>query len=328
MKIIAFAGRKGSGKGELAKICEKYGFKTVRFAFALKELVSHLVGFTVNENEETKSKKINLQLNDEQMEYVSNETSIPFEIINKTVGSIIFHSPREMLQIIGTDLIRKYAPNWHIDKLRNLILSDTESNYCIEDMRFPNEMKMVYDLGGESWFVIRMKIDNVSNHISETSLRWKDFGDNVILNNSSLEIFKLKWDIYLRYVIINPKYNFIDEKYMFGFNDNKSLREFLCDLIHKHFIKNKITNENEIISYISKKYDIESAVLLHILDILLIHIERYFTDKILDEIDIKDLIIINDGISPFIIKKLSRKTNKRAIITDNPFIVEKIKFLL
>ena len=45
--------------------------------------------------------------------------------------------------------------------------------------RFPNEVKMINELGGDCWFIVRPKMDNVSNHESETALKWQDF-DKII----------------------------------------------------------------------------------------------------------------------------------------------------
>ena len=41
--IIAFSGRIGSGKSELAKICQNKGFEKLYFALPLKQLVANLI---------------------------------------------------------------------------------------------------------------------------------------------------------------------------------------------------------------------------------------------------------------------------------------------
>ena len=47
--IIGFAGRKSSGKTELAKVAEKNGFKIVSFATPLKRLISDMLSISVEE---------------------------------------------------------------------------------------------------------------------------------------------------------------------------------------------------------------------------------------------------------------------------------------
>jgi hypothetical protein len=64
-----------------------------------------------------------------------------------------------MLQFIGTDYIRKYNKDWHVNKIREMI--DENTNYVIDDVRFPNEKKLIEDLGGDCWFVTRTTLENV-----------------------------------------------------------------------------------------------------------------------------------------------------------------------
>ena len=54
-KIIGFGGRIGSGKSELAKICQDAGFKKLYFALPLKQLVSNLINVKLVEINELKN---------------------------------------------------------------------------------------------------------------------------------------------------------------------------------------------------------------------------------------------------------------------------------
>ena len=47
-KLIGLAGRKESGKSELASICNKYGYETLSFATPLKTLIANLLGHESN----------------------------------------------------------------------------------------------------------------------------------------------------------------------------------------------------------------------------------------------------------------------------------------
>ena len=107
-----------------------------------------------------------------------------------TRSKVKFKTVRQLLQFIGTDLIRKYNTNWHVNRIRKMI--DKNKNYVFDDVRFKNELNLVKELGGECWFIIRPIINNVSNHESETSLTWRDFGNKIIINNShSLKIMMI-----------------------------------------------------------------------------------------------------------------------------------------
>ena len=68
--------------------------------------------------------------------------------------------------------------------------------YVIDDVRFLNEKEMIEKMGGVCWYVIRPTMYNVSNHISEISLEWRQF-DNVIVNNHSLNYLKYHWELFM-----------------------------------------------------------------------------------------------------------------------------------
>lgn len=195
-KIIAFSGRLGSGKTELARICEKMGYIRLPFALPLKTLVAHIIGVDVSEINDLKNVQREYNLGAGEIEYISQETDIPIDIIREKIESQHFTTVRQLLQYIGTDIIRAFNNNWHIEKTRDIILSHPENNYVIDDLRFPNEKKMVEDLGGDTWFIVRPKLDNVSHHLSEEALKWQDFDYHLIPNDESLETFTTRWQFF------------------------------------------------------------------------------------------------------------------------------------
>jgi hypothetical protein len=100
-----------------------------------------------------------------------------------------------MLQFIGTDLIRKYNTDWHVNRIREMI--DRNKNYVIDDVRFKNEKALVEELGGDCWFVIRTTLENISNHESETSITWNDCWNKIIINDSTLSNLLFKWETFI-----------------------------------------------------------------------------------------------------------------------------------
>ena len=192
--LIAFGGRMRSGKGELANICAKYGYKKLYFALPLKELCADILDISIEALNDAKNQNIDigLTIGEDICSIIHDETDIPLDFIREKCLGKELNNVRDMVQFIGTDLIRSYDPDWHVKRLKEMI-HDGE-DYVFEDLRFPNEKRMIEELGGDCWFVVRPTIDNVSNHISETSLKWHDCYNKIIINDSTLPYLLFKWD--------------------------------------------------------------------------------------------------------------------------------------
>lgn len=195
--IIGFCGRMRSGKTELAKICERYGYQKLYFALPLKQLCASLIDVSVEELNRLKNDnvEISLQLGNNICTILSKETEIPLEEVEKVCYGKTMNTVREMLQFIGTDLIRKYNMDWHVNRIRQMINKDM--NYVIDDVRFPNEKALIEELGGDCWFITRTTLGNVSNHESETSITWNDCWNKIIINDSTLPILQFKWETFM-----------------------------------------------------------------------------------------------------------------------------------
>ena len=196
-KIIAFCGRMRSGKSELAKICEQHGYEKLYFALPLKQLCAEILNVSIEELNKAKADNtdINLYIDNGLCETLSQKTEIPIEEVKNTCYGKTINTVREMLQFIGTDLIRTYNTDWHVNKIRAMI--DKDKDYVIDDVRFPNEKKMIEELGGECWFIIRPTFNNISNHESETSIKWNDCWNRIIINDSTLPILLFKWETFI-----------------------------------------------------------------------------------------------------------------------------------
>ena len=105
--IIALAGRKKSGKSELAKIAELNGFQRVSFAEPLKELVSLMLGESVDFVNQNKTKVVNFIFSDESSILLSRFSGLPKEEIQTLTEGKSCKTIRNMLQFIGSDVIRK-----------------------------------------------------------------------------------------------------------------------------------------------------------------------------------------------------------------------------
>jgi hypothetical protein len=195
--VIGFAGRCRSGKTILSEVCEKYGYQRLSFALPLKQLCADILDISIDELNRAKNENIPIEITigKDVCEILSEETNIPIETTTEICDGKYLHTVRDMLQFIGTDYIRKYNSDWHVNRIREMI--EDNVNYVIDDVRFPNEKRMIEELGGDCWFVTRTTLDNVSNHESETSITWKDCMNKVIVNNSTLNELLFKWEIFM-----------------------------------------------------------------------------------------------------------------------------------
>jgi hypothetical protein len=196
-KIISFSGRKESGKSALADICVQYGYERVSFAIPLKNLICELQDYE-NIDVLNNHKNISLEkpMNDDMLIQLSEITEIPIEFCKEHIKSLNNSSTgRDWLQVIGTDLIRKYDENWHVR--HTLSLLDKEKKYVFDDVRFPNELDALRKLKSVNWFVIRPKTDNVSNHISERALNMNFFHSHIIINDNNLDYIQGRMKEYL-----------------------------------------------------------------------------------------------------------------------------------
>lgn len=194
-KVIGFAGRIGSGKSELASICVSKGYKRLYFALPLKQLTADLIGVGLDEINGLKNVIKDYSFGDREYGLIADRTSIPFEKVKSVLSAYKLTTVRQILQVIGTDLIREYNIDWHVNELRKMVSDD--GNYVFDDVRFPNELAMIREIGGICWFVVRPKLDNVSNHISETAIRQQDCGNFIIVNDGGLDKFMRNWERFM-----------------------------------------------------------------------------------------------------------------------------------
>lgn len=172
--IIAFAGRKQSGKTTAAKYVEEKYIKKIlgtdtpineelqglceiyNFADPIKKLCMDLFGLTYAQcygTDEDKNEDL-LDLN--------------FPNIAGTEPVVLPLTPRVLLQKLGTDVFRKIKHDIWSSALLKQIQQENKDLALIADCRFPNEVVAIKDAGG-----IVIKLDrNVhdSMHESETAL--------------------------------------------------------------------------------------------------------------------------------------------------------------
>jgi len=173
--IIGLGYQARAGKDTVAAhLVNKYNFVQESFAFPLKEYIGRQIcGF-----------------NEKQLYGAWKETLDPEW--GKT--------PRQMLQLIGTDALRKVVHDdfWVIPMKRKLKEHiRNERHVVISDVRFLNEIKLIKSLDGKVIKIDRYNPDKISGfekHSSETELDYYDGWDDVIENNDTLEELYMKVD--------------------------------------------------------------------------------------------------------------------------------------
>lgn len=98
------------------------------------------------------------------------------------------YTVRNLLQDVGNAFRDSITPDFWVNimigKIAAINKNGSIDTILIPDVRYPNEFRMIKDLGGEVWRVERPNI-KVMNHISETALDDYTF-DKVIENNGTI----------------------------------------------------------------------------------------------------------------------------------------------
>ena len=134
--IVGISGFISSGKGTVAtQLTEKYGFRKDSFAASLKDACAVMFDWPRDmlEGETAESREWREQVD----EWWATKLGIP----NLT--------PRLALQLIGTDALRNnFSDAMWFTTLENRIRKNPSQNVVISDVRFPNEIKFIQDMGG------------------------------------------------------------------------------------------------------------------------------------------------------------------------------------
>jgi hypothetical protein len=190
-RVLALAGKKGSGKDTLAELL-KPSFQRASFADPLYLEVQIAFGLEDQEllrNRETK------ELPTPRMA-LSKCNDVDFIEVCQALGmeDTVPNSPRKILQIWGTEYRQvKNGPNYWSDKLVAFLADNPEIDYCIPDMRFPHEYTALLDYSLDSSIedevqfdcvkIVRdVEDDSTSGHVSENALAGFDIFEVEVRN--------------------------------------------------------------------------------------------------------------------------------------------------
>lgn len=185
MSVIGLIGAKSSGKSEVARcLVESHGFERLRFADGLKNMLKAL-GLT--------DAQVDGDLKEEPSELLCG------------------HSPRWAMQSLGTEWGRKLIGDniWVAFTQRQImdrLCANPQANIVVDDVRFPNEVIMLHQLGAQVWRVRRPTVEPVysrwdtflaqtglSHKIHPSELYWRVLAaDHEIVNDACLLELKTK----------------------------------------------------------------------------------------------------------------------------------------
>jgi len=196
MEIVALAGKARSGKDTAASVLIDNGFNKLSFADELKRITAKVAGHDLEEyytDKKDESYEVPLVLTSDFFDSLTTEISFSFPVpyasfvaitnlAGKTVGS-----HRELLQFVGTDVGRDLIdPEIWTTVFANK--AEELGRVVTPDARFPNERKLVNQLGGTNILIKRPDNEIVENsHSSENSLGEEGEYDFIINNNGTIE---------------------------------------------------------------------------------------------------------------------------------------------
>ncbi len=138
-KALCFAGAAGSGKDYVVgKLFNEVTDEKILFAGPMKEAVSDAIFKLfphVIKDAYPEESFSNRNLTETQFENIKNDPNIKFEL---SPGNKF--NCREILQLLGTEVIRGFSANFHIKLTAKKILQSDKQLFFITDARFSNEL--------------------------------------------------------------------------------------------------------------------------------------------------------------------------------------------
>lgn len=213
--IISLSGTKRSGKSTAAKILTgEFNFTEIALADPLRYICSKVFNIPVETflSDELKEKAFEypVSLNSDYLGHieaiVENEWGYN---INEAAHIRFSHhegqtfaNPRQILQYVGTELIRGEIDDNIFLELADRRINGIEGNVVVSDVRFELEQLWAKKRGALMVLIKRPTLDlPKDSHVSENQLNDETNFNTVIMNDESLSRFQIELDSYFSYVL-------------------------------------------------------------------------------------------------------------------------------
>lgn len=167
--LYGLVGYKGHGKDTFAKMVQKEEerFSILHFADKLKHIVRKVFGFSAEQMEDPRLKESPFWspiFIDGFVQLLQQETGVAVGYHGKWANT-----PREVLQLVGTEYVRDASPGYWVEVLRDAL--SKEAYAIVADVRFQDEYDMIKALGGRIINVRRLDLElSKDGHVSEANI--------------------------------------------------------------------------------------------------------------------------------------------------------------
>lgn len=173
--IVGMGGRKESGKDAVADfLVEEHGYTKHEMSSVLHDILMVLDPLVV------------VRAHEASISEFVRPGFMRYSTLCATIGYVEakrYREVRRLLQAMGTDVGRNMISEdvW-VDVMRHKI-TNTKGNVVFTGVRYPNELRMLHNLGGTAVWVNRPGLPAGDAHSSETSLGQRDF--DMVLDNTA-----------------------------------------------------------------------------------------------------------------------------------------------
>lgn len=214
LRLIGIDGNKGAGKDTLADaLITRLGFKRLAFAQPLKDMLAEvfILPPITFEDRALKDAPFNVPLTlssyhiQRILDYLElsgikvSDTSIKAAL---TLSGTVFHTPREMMQLVGTELVREKVgkDTWVTLWCKEQAKYD---KVVAPDARMPNERAAIAERLGKNVLVKRPDLDQTDAHASENNHGADNDYDAIATNSGGKH--KLQSEFLMWYTVVCDK---------------------------------------------------------------------------------------------------------------------------
>jgi hypothetical protein len=173
--VFGITGKKGHGKDTFARLLlhsnnngTSTPLRVTHFAEELKRLAAKVYGLTHDQLHKLEAKEAPLAkpiVMDERLSDLCRETGLDI----KPAGCVA-KSPRELMQFLGTEYVRKTQDNFWL-AIVNKKITEYGGHYLVPDTRFTNEADSIRSVGGKIIKIKRLDLPDADDvHASETEM--------------------------------------------------------------------------------------------------------------------------------------------------------------